>query len=146
MPNWHGGWMRIIPIFERAASILSRFEYKYAAQDCSPARFERSRKVPGSSFPGVGPGSAFTDAYRWCDRLTFCRKPASGSREVLEDLVGKKIVFRNGWEPTSTFLLLNYRDEGNGGKVQRATFDKLSPSKKRRRITAIPMRTVCHFS
>jgi hypothetical protein len=33
--------------------------------------------------------------------------------------VGKKIVFRNGWEPESTYLLLNYRDEGDGGLLFR---------------------------
>lgn len=117
--NWHGGWDRFIPIFERAASIYHDSNYKYAAQELLTRALERSRKVPGSNFPGVGPGSAFTDAYRWCDDSLASVKPTSGSREVLEDLVGKKIVFRNGWDPTSTFLLLNYRDEGNGGKVQR---------------------------
>ncbi len=33
----------------------------------------------------------------------------------MEDVQGKKIVFRNGWDPKSTYLLLNYRDEGDGG-------------------------------
>ena len=33
----------------------------------------------------------------------------------MEDVQGKKIVFRNGWKPDSTYLLLNYRDEGDGG-------------------------------
>ncbi len=33
----------------------------------------------------------------------------------MEDVQGKKIVFRNGWSPLSTYLLLNYRDEGDGG-------------------------------
>ena len=30
----------------------------------------------------------------------------------MEDLVGKKIVFRDGWESDANYLLLNYRDEG----------------------------------
>ncbi len=33
----------------------------------------------------------------------------------MEDVQGKKIVFRDGWGPESTFMLLNYRDEGDGG-------------------------------
>ena len=37
------------------------------------------------------------------------------SGEVMEDVQGKKIVFRNGWKPDSTYLLLTYRDEGDGG-------------------------------
>ena len=41
--------------------------------------------------------------------------PAAPSMEVMEDVQGKKIVFRNGWSPESSYLLLNYRDEGDGG-------------------------------
>ncbi len=33
----------------------------------------------------------------------------------MEDVQGKKIVFRDGWKPDSLYLLLNYRDEGDGG-------------------------------
>ena len=33
----------------------------------------------------------------------------------MEDVQGKKIVFRSGWKPEDTYLLLNYRDEGDGG-------------------------------
>jgi hypothetical protein len=33
----------------------------------------------------------------------------------MEDVQGKKIVFRNGWDKRATYLLLNYRDEGDGG-------------------------------
>ncbi|MDY7108206.1 MAG: hypothetical protein SYC29_06170, partial [Planctomycetota bacterium] len=40
-------------------------------------------------------------------------------REVMEDVQGKKIVFRDGWEYDSTYLLLNYRDEGDGGLLFR---------------------------
>ena len=35
--------------------------------------------------------------------------------EVMEDVQGKKIVFRDGWKQDSTYMLLNYRDEGDGG-------------------------------
>ena len=41
--------------------------------------------------------------------------PTHLSGEVMEDVQGKKVVFRNGWKPESTYLLLNYRDEGDGG-------------------------------
>jgi hypothetical protein len=57
----------------------------------------------------------FARAYRWTDDTLQPRRPTSRSQEVLDDIVGKKIVFRNGWDPESTFLLLNYRDEGDGG-------------------------------
>jgi hypothetical protein len=68
---------------------------------------------------GASVGSAFADACRWADDSITPRQPTSLSREVLDDVVGKKVVFRTGWEPTSTFLLLNYRDEGDGGWLHR---------------------------
>jgi hypothetical protein len=70
-------------------------------------------------YGGTGFGSALTDAYRWADDSIVPQAPTTLSREVLEDVVGKKIVFRNGWDPTSTFLMLNYRDEGDGALLQR---------------------------
>jgi hypothetical protein len=63
--------------------------------------------------------SAFTDAFRWADDSIQARSPTSLSQEVLEDVIGKKVVFRDGWSRTSTFLLLNYRDEGDGGWLGR---------------------------
>jgi hypothetical protein len=56
-----------------------------------------------------------SDAMRWADFSLPAVAPTDGSRQVLEDMVGKKVVFRNGWAPTSTYMLLNYRDEGDGG-------------------------------
>ena len=117
--NWHGGWDRFIPVFERAATVYRNPRYKFAAQELLARAIERSSKTAPSSFPGVGAGSAFTDAFRWADDSIVPQKPVSTSREVLDDVVGKKVVFRNGWERSSTFLLLNYRDEGEGGKLQR---------------------------
>ena len=38
---------------------------------------------------------------------------------MLDDVIGKKVVFRNGWDPASTYMLLNYRDEGDGGWLGR---------------------------
>jgi hypothetical protein len=70
-------------------------------------------------YGGTGFGSALTDAYRWADDSVLPRAPSTLSREVLEDVVGKKVVFRNGWDPASTFLMLNYRDEGDGALLQR---------------------------
>ncbi|UCG88530.1 MAG: hypothetical protein JSW71_08320, partial [Gemmatimonadota bacterium] len=37
----------------------------------------------------------------------------------MEDLVGKKIVFRDGWDADANYLLLNYRDEGPYARVAR---------------------------
>jgi hypothetical protein len=60
-----------------------------------------------------------TDAYRWADDGIRPKAPPARSEEVLEDVIGKKIVFRNGWDADSTYLMLNYRDEGNWALVPR---------------------------
>ncbi|MBW1802492.1 MAG: hypothetical protein JRJ85_17390, partial [Deltaproteobacteria bacterium] len=43
------------------------------------------------------------------------QSPDNLSGEVMEDVQGKKIVFRSGWDENASYLLLNYRDEGDGG-------------------------------
>ncbi|MGB2958241.1 MAG: hypothetical protein WBD30_05100, partial [Bacteroidota bacterium] len=56
-----------------------------------------------------------TDAVRWGDFTMEARRPEGGTQQVLDDMVGKKVVFRDGWSEKSTYMLYNYRDEGDGG-------------------------------
>ena len=62
----------------------------------------------------VGLGYMFLDCVRWGSDAVAAAPPAL-SQEVMEDVQGKKIVFRDGWGPPASYLLLNYRDEGDGG-------------------------------
>lgn len=129
--NWNAGWDRFIPIFEKAGTVYRNPQYKYVAREMlvrTRARLETERRKRGQPvelngqplfYAGTGFASALTKAFDWADDSIAPQKPSSLSREVLEDIVGKKVVFRNGWDPTSTFLLLNYRDEGDGGLLQR---------------------------
>ncbi len=122
--NWNGGWERFVPVYEKAASIYRNPHYKYTAQELARRALERmarAQKLDGIKMVnvGVGAGYAFTDAHRWANDELAAEKPSSLSLEVLDDIVGKKIVFRNGWERASTFLLLNYRDEGDSGWLGR---------------------------
>ena len=112
-------WERFVPVSDKAATIYRNPHYKYVAQDLTRRAVERMPQKIGPLNLGTGVGSAFTDAYRWADDAIKPRPPSSLSQDVLEDIVGKKIVFRNGWESKSTFLLLNYRDEGDGGWLGR---------------------------
>src|SRR5512136_353266 len=63
----------------------------------------------------AGLGCFLLDAYRWGRDDVSAGRPQNMSAEVMEDVQGKKIVFRNGWTPDATYLLLTYRDEGDGG-------------------------------
>ena len=64
-------------------------------------------------------------ALRWLDP-NLKREPLhyGASEEVLEDLVGKKIIFRNDRGKDSAYLLLNYKDEGAYGRYTRDHLDQ----------------------
>ncbi|HEY2930712.1 MAG TPA: hypothetical protein VGK99_03125 [Acidobacteriota bacterium] len=124
--HWNGGWERFVPVFEKAATLYRNPNYKYVAEQLTRRAVERIARSANSSQPslatvyvGTAVGSAFTDAFRWTDDSVKSQPPATLSQDVLDDLVGKKVVFRDGWEPASTMLLVNYRDEGDGGWLGR---------------------------
>lgn len=113
--GWTAGLegLRFVAIFEKGAAVYKDPEMKWAAR----VIFEMARKAR----PVIGVAEAYylTDAYRWADERLEPKQPTSLSQEVLEDVIGKKIVFRDGWDENSTYLLLNYRDEGDGGWLHR---------------------------
>ncbi len=111
--NWNPNAHYFIAVFEKLASEYADPELKWIAQQM------REKFDAENPQPGVGAGVSFALAYRWADDALEAKRPSSGSQEVLEDVIGKKIVFRNGWAPESTYLLLNYRDEGEGGFAYR---------------------------
>lgn len=113
--RWSSSWegLRFVPIFEKGATVYKNPEMKWAAQ----VTLQNAKKP--HAVLGVGEAYALTDAYRWADESIKPQRPNSLSQEVLEDVVGKKVVFRNGWDESSAYLLLNYRDEGDGGWLPR---------------------------
>ncbi len=104
--RWHANWSWYTALLERAAAEYDRPEYRWAAHRIfhalAPGKGERV---------GIGDGMNLMDAYRWAEEGPEAPPPAR-SEEVMEDLVGKKIVFRDGWDADANYLLLNYRDEG----------------------------------
>jgi len=121
--HWNAGWERFVPVYEKAATLFQNPQYKYVAAELMRRANERQIRASGMRGDPIlfnlTVGSVFTDAHRWADDTVPARRPTDGSREVLDDLVGKKFVFRNGWEPESTMMLVNYRDEGDGGRLGR---------------------------
>jgi hypothetical protein len=113
--RWASGLegLRFVAIFEKGAAVFKDPELKWAAKSVFAAAHRNSPVI------GIGEAYYLSDAYRWTDESVNPRQPKSRSQEVLEDVVGKKVVFRSGWEPTSTYMLLNYRDEGDGGWTYR---------------------------
>jgi len=117
--GWEGSWERYVCLLERGAKEYGSGQMKWAARQV----FEACQDIHVPLATGLVPthnwplhfAARLTDAYRWCDDAVPEAMPTDGSREVLEDAVGKKVVFRNGWEPDSTYMLLNYMDVPNFG-------------------------------
>lgn len=109
----YSNWTHFLAFFEAAAGHSRDPELKWAAATIA------RRFVDLSKPDNVGLGLILLDCARWGADGIPARPPAALSGEVLEDVVGKKIVFRNGWKADSTYLLLNYRDEGDGGLAYR---------------------------
>ena len=104
--RWHANWAWYVALLERGATEYDREDYRWAAR-----RIFQAMRPEGGEVIGVGNGMNLLDAHRWSVDGPADPPPAV-SEEVMEDLVGKKIVFRDGWGDDANYLLLNYRDEG----------------------------------
>ena len=107
--HWEANWPHYLVFFEAAAARYKNPAVKWAA--ALLARKNVDFKTPTS----VGLGYMFMDIVNWGSDAVAAAPPERLSGEVMDDVQGKKIVFRDGWEPASTYLLWNYRDEGDGG-------------------------------
>jgi hypothetical protein len=107
--NWLANWPRFLVFFEASAKHYKDPRMKWAAATIA-------RKFIDFNDPkNIGLAYNFLDCYLWGSDDIEVHPPEILTQEVMEDVQGKKIVFRNGWDLRSTYLLLNYRDEGDGG-------------------------------
>lgn len=95
-------WTWMISILEKGASIYKDGKMKWAAHRL----FEAHVKEMGHQAR-----ADLCEAYLWADDSIKEKIPTDKSRLVLEDYVGKKIVFRSGWDREATYLFLNYLDD-----------------------------------
>ncbi|RPH38082.1 hypothetical protein EHM92_00975 [bacterium] len=112
--DWRGGWERFLVFFEKGGAIYKDPRYRWAA-----ATLYRQNLDLRPEKTSIALGVMLSDACRWADFSVGAEAPPPRSQEVLEDVVGKKVVFRNGWKPSSTYMLYNYRDIGDGGWLAR---------------------------
>jgi hypothetical protein len=107
--HWEANWPHYLVFFEAAAAAYQDPQLKWAATTIA------RKFIDFQNFKNIGLAYMLLDGYRWGADGLESVPPSTLSGEVMEDVLGKKIVFRNGWDPRSTYLLLNYRDEGDGG-------------------------------
>ncbi|MBN1349308.1 hypothetical protein JXJ21_07855 [candidate division KSB1 bacterium] len=110
--HWPTETTRWLAIFEKAAAVYKEPRYKWAAANF----WNKERQSENLS---AGLGLVLADAYQWSDETIEPEPIESKSRLVMEDVIGKKIVFRNGIDSDSTYLLVNYRNEGDGAFTPR---------------------------
>jgi len=107
---WNSNWNHMIVFFEKGAAV-----YKDPGMRWAAAKYFRRNLNPIPERKSIFTALILSDVVRWADFSIKAKAPNTQSQEALEDIVGKKVVFRNGWDPNSTYLLQNYRDEGDGG-------------------------------
>ena len=109
---WHSSLERWYVCFEWAAAELGDPELAWAAA-----------RVYGALGASDGPPT-LSRCVAWArlhhlDRPPPPREPAATARPNgrggLDDVLAKKVVLRSGHGPDDLYLLLNYRDEGDGG-------------------------------
>ena len=117
--------MRNLPDYGDAHWLPSRWEWlqcfewgagRYAdpAMKWAAARmWDRLRLVP----PTVSSAIGLIAAHDWCKDVA--EQEPGPAVDALDDLVMKKIVFRSGHDEDATYLCLNYRDEGDYGRISR---------------------------
>ena len=111
--NSPSGGLRLVAVFEKGASVFHDPGMKWAAQSVFSTAKRRENVL------GIDEAYHLADACRWCSEALLPRVPQGGSQEVLDDVIGKKVVFRSGWDSSATYLLMDYRDEGDGGWLSR---------------------------
>ena len=107
--RWLDNWYRFLVYFETAAAQYQSSQLKWAA-----ATIARNQ-IDFSNPDNIGLGYILLDCYLWGSDKMTPKPPDNLSGEVMEDVQGKKIVFRSGWDVNASYMLLNYRDEGDGG-------------------------------
>lgn len=111
--NRHSNWNRYLVFFEAAAKMYTDPELKWAAAVIA------NKFLDFSKIQNTGLAFLLLDCYRYGTDKLKPKEPIELSEEVMEDVQGKKIVFRTGWDENASYMLLNYRDEGDGGLLYR---------------------------
>jgi len=111
---WRSGWDRFTAFFLKGAKMYKNPHYKWAAL----RMFNKVYDLDEGNSPWIA--YLLLDCYDYIDEDMKAQQPENvTSRQVLDDFVGKKVVFRNGFEKNSTYMLINYKDEGDGGWIDK---------------------------
>ncbi|MBI1183320.1 hypothetical protein GC194_03545 [bacterium] len=105
---WKSWWHLTMPVFEVGAKAANSKSLRWVAQDAMFKNLDTTKH-------NIDIALKLSEAYLWAGEQSQAEMPQNQSKQVLDDAIGKKIVFRSGWQPEDTYLLLNYRDETESG-------------------------------
>ena len=103
---------------EKCATLYHSATLKYAVNRFTEAHVGLSSGLAGGVDRFM---RQLISAYDWSNDDLVEQKPPPRSQEACDDTIGKKCVFRNGWDRQSSYLLLNYRDEPQTNEIYRKT-------------------------
>lgn len=120
--NLYSNWHRFVAVFEKAATVYGNLEMKYAVNRIANKLWDMDAERKSMWLAVIA-----TDCYRWANDSIPLKEPAGKSELVMDDVVGKKVVFRTGYEPNDTYMLVNYKDEGIAGFMSREYLRRTIP-------------------
>lgn len=101
-------WVHIAAVMEKCATLYHSTTLKYAVNRFTEAHVGCASGLSGGIDRFL---RQLVSAHDWSNDDLAEQAPPPHSQEVCDDTIGKKCVFRNGWDRNSSYLLLNYRDE-----------------------------------
>ena len=119
-------WIHLAAIMEKFATFYRSTTLKYAVNRYTKAHVELDSGLGGGVTRFL---RQLVSAYDWADDDLAEQQPTTGSQEACDDTIGKKCVFRDGWNRNSTYLLLNYRDEPTTNEIYRKNLPMTIPVK-----------------
>ncbi|MGB0430739.1 MAG: hypothetical protein ACPGLV_09715 [Bacteroidia bacterium] len=108
---WRSWWIASIPVMESGAKAFNNANYLWTAQNAYNINFNPLKTHH------LDLALKLSEAILWGSNTLNSVKPNSKSELAFDAQIGKKVVFRNGWDNTSTYLLYNFKDEGKSGSL-----------------------------
>jgi len=119
-------WVHIAAVMEKCATQYRSPTLKYAVNRFTEAHVGCASGLSGGIDRFL---RQLISAHDWSDDALAEQSPAPHSQEACDDTIGKKCVFRNGWDRDSSYLLLNYRDEPATNEIYRKNLTLTIPVK-----------------
>lgn len=107
---FHSDWQIWVACLEKGATVYKCGKMKAAAEKM----YQYGMKKINNAY-SAGIGNYMTYAYKWSSDEVEPEQLDFGTEEVLDEVIGKKIIFRD----KGSYMLYNFRDEGKYGYIPR---------------------------